>query len=365
MKKFLISLIAIAVTLVAFAQSSNNRFLAQLPNLLKIPQTSTPVLQLPQTSGGTYATIMGVQSGVNFQTTAFETTAIGYKAGGSGGNTGDGLGGGTGLSGTENTCVGWQCMTQLTSGQNDTSFGVNTLGHETTGGQNDCFGTDSCRDVNGANNNVAYGFATMRDGNGVTGNVAVGTSALRGSPGFPSTTTGGENTCVGFNCMSSTSMTTANHNTVVGNSAGQGITTGNNNTIIGATAGGTTLTTGVGNILIGINTDVPAAGTNNYLNLGGALKTSIATQSGAGLSGCGSSPAITGTDLAGTITTGSGATGCILNLSMADSNPPTCVVTSRSGTQPVYTTTDNGTTATLQLTTAAASTKYDYFCPVH
>ena len=355
MKKILMLAIALpALFATAFGQSSTNRFLSQLPSNLK----------LPQTSGGTYATLLGIQVGLNFSTVAFETTAVGFNAGGSGGNTGDGLGGGTGLTGTENTCLGWQCFTQLTIGQNNTAVGVNSMGHETTGGQDACLGTDACRDTNGASNNVAIGFAAMRDGNAVAGDVAVGTSALRGAPGFPSATTGGSNTCIGYNCMQSTSMTTAHHNTGVGNSALTAVTTGFQNTTIGASAGAS-ITTGAGNIVIGDAADVPSPSTNNFLNIGGVIHNSMTPQSSAGLSGCGSSPAITGNDLAGTITTGSGATSCTLNLSYANSNAPTCLVTSRSGMQPAYTTTDNGTAATLQLTTAAASTKYDYFCPVH
>lgn len=69
--------------------------------------------------------------------------------------------------------------------------------------------------------------------------------------------------------------------------------------------------------------------------------------------------------MSGTITTGSGATACTLTLAQVNGTAPTCLVTARSGTAPVYNTTDNGTTATLALTTAAASAKYDYWCPVH
>jgi hypothetical protein len=76
---------------------------------------------------------------------------------------------------------------------------------------------------------------------------------------------------------------------------------------------------------------------------------------------CGSSPTVTGTNQAGKIITGSGATGCILTFHAGTvwlSNDVTCVVTARSGTQPSYT----PASTTLTLNTAAASATYDYWC---
>jgi hypothetical protein len=76
---------------------------------------------------------------------------------------------------------------------------------------------------------------------------------------------------------------------------------------------------------------------------------------------CGSSPTVTGTNQAGKIITGSGATGCILTFHAGTvwlSNDVTCVVTARSGTQPSYT----PALTTLTLNTAAASATYDYWC---
>lgn len=45
------------------------------------------------------------------------------------------------------------------------------------------------------------------------------------------------------------------------------------------------------------------------------------------LTSCGTSPAITGTDLAGTVTLGGSATGCVITFNTAKSAAPHCVVT--------------------------------------
>lgn len=87
----------------------------------------------------------------------------------------------------------------------------------------------------------------------------------------------------------------------------------------------------------------------------------------AALSTCGTGQTILagGTNMSGTINTGSGATACTMTFSQPSGNVPVCLVAARSGTPPVYTTAYSAGTATLTLTTAAASSLYDYWCPVH
>jgi hypothetical protein len=57
------------------------------------------------------------------------------------------------------------------------------------------------------------------------------------------------------------------------------VTSGGNNTLVGYQAGDT-LTTGTGNVVLGYDQDVPAAGTSNYLNLGGAILGETSTGNG-------------------------------------------------------------------------------------
>jgi hypothetical protein len=77
------------------------------------------------------------------------------------------------------------------------------------------------------------------------------------------------------------------------------------------------------------------------------------------LSGCGTSPNITGSDLAGTILSGTGATACVLTFQRAYGTAPHCVVTTRNGASGfVY---DPQTTA-INLTGITAGKIYDYMC---
>lgn len=81
------------------------------------------------------------------------------------------------------------------------------------------------------------------------------------------------------------------------------------------------------------------------------------------LTSCGTSPAISGNDYAGTITLGTGTpTGCVATFNTAYVAAPTCVVTSRTApatTTPAYTV----STAAITITQAANSSNlYDYVC---
>src|SRR5262249_25957010 len=122
----------------------------------------------------------------------------------------------------------------------------------------------------------------------------------------------------------------------------------------------------------GSNTLLLVAGTSglqlNNQNNGTALWTlsnvgHIAFPSTApGLSACGTSPTISGSDVAGTITMGTGTpTSCTLTFANAYSAAPHCVVTWRA--TPLATQSYAITTTTLVLTqTATSSNVVDYIC---
>jgi hypothetical protein len=77
------------------------------------------------------------------------------------------------------------------------------------------------------------------------------------------------------------------------------------------------------------------------------------------LSGCGTSPSILGSDVAGKLTTGSAATTCTVTFATAYVTAPACVVQTQGGaTQPTFTT----TTTTIAITVDIASTVYNYIC---
>jgi hypothetical protein len=80
-----------------------------------------------------------------------------------------------------------------------------------------------------------------------------------------------------------------------------------------------------------------------------------------GESSCGSGPAFNtnATNESFTITTGTGATGCVITFGNGGfTNAPTCTVTAQDATARAYTV----TATVLTLTTAAASAKYDVIC---
>lgn len=84
------------------------------------------------------------------------------------------------------------------------------------------------------------------------------------------------NTAVGYECLKAC---TGNNNTAIGLQAGLLVNSGSDNTIVGHKAGSTTLTTGARNILIAngnVVATTPAAGTNDFLNLGNLVTGDLA-----------------------------------------------------------------------------------------
>jgi hypothetical protein len=135
--------------------------------------------------------------------------------------------------------------------------------------------------------------------------------------------------------------------------------------LVTATAGGTTgnnwTTTGTGDLVSG-----DALTVANNATLGDANPDTVnewghivAQGTAPGLTTCGTSPTITGSDSAGYFTTGSGATTCTITFSRTWTVAPSCVVeTSGSATEPTYTVSATAITTTVDI----ASTKYFYIC---
>ena len=122
--------------------------------------------------------------------------------------------GGTGSSGINNTIVGDGAGALLSSGQNHTAVGKGAL----------------AASLSGKLNNTAIGYESLK-------------------------------ACTGSN------------NTALGLQAGLIVSSGTDNTILGQKVGSTVLTTGSRNILIGNSNAVttPAAGTNDFLNIGNII----------------------------------------------------------------------------------------------
>jgi hypothetical protein len=228
--------------------------------------------------------------------TSFISTCVGTHSCGSGG---------AGMSGVENTAVGWSALANMTTGANNASLGAGALWHETTGSGNVAFGADGSRNPIGNTNSVAVGASADKNmilsqgvavgafalsggsGNTVGGagplnnDTAVGFQSQQGSP----TSTGFQNTTVGSGAMSSTSLTTAHDASLVGYLAGGVITTA-----LGATGLGSealfALTTGNNNTGAGWNALASITTTANNTGFGaGAFQFST---SGAGNTAMGS-----------------------------------------------------------------------------
>ncbi len=108
-----------------------------------------------------------------------------------------------------------------------------------------------------------------------------------------------------------------------------------------------------------IDLNLISQGTGRVLSTGNAATTGHNIVAGAtpALSSCGTSPTISGSDNAGLITTGTGATACTFTFATAYANPPYCTVTDQSGTGDAY-----SITATAITLTVGAAHKVNYQC---
>jgi len=279
-----------------------------------------PVFRTPAQSLYT-ATLVGTNAGLNVDPAAIELTAVGHYAGGSGGNTPDGNGGGTGMTGPQNTMIGWFAGTQLVAGQFNTAVGNNSLGHEVSGSNNVAIGTDAMRNSRNNSSNIGIGVNALREADSTAFSIAIGTLALNGQ----TSSSGSSNIAIGYNAMSNTGRTTAANNVVVGGDigtavtsgstnaffgyrAGKSFTTGGNNTAVGGLAG-TLLDTGAGHTIIGQNAGSKlTGGTNNVIIGQSVASTTLATGSNNIIIGTGSTADTATASTSSTFWVGGGST---------------------------------------------------------
>jgi len=214
---------------------------------------SLNAIRFPSTDSASGASIAIGPNALNGQTNAtgapnYQNIAIGYLAIGSATLT---------TAAVSNTVVGASAMKILTSGSSNTALGRSSLA-----------------DISSGNSNVGIGFKAGDINQTGNGNTSLGTFAL----GNQALTTANHsyNTAVGYQAGGSTGsagITTGNYNSLFGNNVALALTSGSGNIAIGSQVGSTTLTTENGNILIGTSSavDIPSAGTNNWLNIGGAI----------------------------------------------------------------------------------------------
>ena len=251
-------------------------------------------------TGAGYNVALGDSALRGIQGTANENTAVGYQA----------LTNNT--TGTLNTAAGCLTLDANTTGSNNTAIGKQSLSANTTGAGSTAVGTYALDQVTGSPNTALGNFAMIWTSSG-TDNIAIGYQAMQGTSAN-SITGNNYNVAVGDSAL--TAITTgANDNTALGYRAGSAVTTGTDNTLVGWKAGlgvtgshniilgedpSSAITSGSSNILIGNSLSGLTASSNYQLNIGnvitgtglGTPSTSTVTIAGAlSISGAATGPA--------------------------------------------------------------------------
>lgn len=147
--------------------------------------------------------------------------------------------------------------------QSNTAMGYQTLSNNSSGYQNAAFGFQALRANSTGRQNTAVGYQALRNNTTNVCNTAIGYRALYCSNGSNNTAVGW---CAGFN------VTTGSSNTLIGFNAGSNIVTGNSNTVLGSGVNGNN----VGNTNTAVGGAVGLAGTNNT-TIGFQAGTSLST----------------------------------------------------------------------------------------
>lgn len=189
---------------------------------------------------------------------------------------------GSGIEGEFNTGIGYNALTNLTTGYGNTAIGTKSLLNNTTGYENTACGNISMLFNTTGYHNIAIGTATLVNNTIGNSNIAIGYGALAANTtgsentasGYSSlthNTTGNYNTAIGFNSM--LQNTTGFQNTAVGHHSLQN-NTGNYNTALGYNAG-SSVTTGANLTLLGIDANPSSSTAINQITLGNTFVTSL------------------------------------------------------------------------------------------
>ena len=122
-----------------------------------------------------------------------------------------------------NTGVGLTALDAVTSGDNNTALGYGALTASTSGARNTAIGVNAMAALTSGQQNVAIGHGALDNANN-SYNVAVGTDAL-------TDTTGQKNTAIGY--RAGYAVAGGEYNITIGSTAGDNITSGSGNVVIG------------------------------------------------------------------------------------------------------------------------------------
>jgi Chaperone of endosialidase len=254
LKKFVLDQVTLIFALACFALSPTARAVLPPPppdGGYPGGNTAEGTNALFNLTTGTQNTAIGFQA-LNNTTTGSYNTAIGWEALFSITTSND-------TTGYGNTAVGVRALYSNTTGRDNTAIGTNTLFSNTTGFFNTATSQGALGNNNTGNNNTADGHDAL--GLNTTGNENTAT----GSFALVNNTMGNDNTADGFQALGNN--TTGVRNTANGVSALLSNTIGNSNTADGYQAlfhntgsnniglginAGSALTTGSGNVCIGV-----------------------------------------------------------------------------------------------------------------
>lgn len=127
-------------------------------------------------------------------------------------------------TGDANTALGTSAASAITDGSFNVALGTGALQSETSGSRNMSIGSYSLNVMNGGDDNVAVGTSSLRAVSTGDGNVGIGSNAGR------SITTGIQNTEIGYNSAGGSGITTGSYNVVIG--AVTGLSSSLANTIV-------------------------------------------------------------------------------------------------------------------------------------
>ena len=169
------------------------------------------------------------------------------------------------IESSNNTGLGVETLSKLTTGYRNTASGYRSLYSNTTGYSNTASGYASLSFNTTGNNKTAVGVHSLILNTIGAENTAVGGFSLN------SNATGSENTAVGYNSLESNSS--GFQNTAVGHHSLQN-NLGNYNTALGFNAG-SAVTSGANLTLIGIDANPSSPTVQNQITLGNSFVTSL------------------------------------------------------------------------------------------
>lgn len=219
------------------------------------------------TSSAVNSGVFQISGSTVMRTLATGGIAIGPEAGGLySGTYGTFVGNGAGNShtnGDNSTFVGTYAGYYNTTGDHNTFIGAESGNANVSGGENVYIGAEAGKDALGWYN-TGVGRGSLRYLTSGRNNATLGYRA-----GFYNQT-GYANTIVGAEAGWGASGQSFSSSTLLGYWAGYALTTGSDNIFIGYKSGDSA-TSGSRNIIIGHDKDLPAATTNDYLNIGGLI----------------------------------------------------------------------------------------------